>query len=760
MVHSMTIQQAFELAAEHHQAGRLREAEMLYRQILAQQPNHAESLHLLGVLAHQIGRNADAVELIKRAIAINPNATFYNNLGVALSGKDQIGQRVEAYRKAVELYPASADLHTNLGAALLEQGNAHKAEAEYRKSLALRPDHAATHCDLGNVLFHLGRLDEAMSELRVALSLKPNFYEAYNNIGNVWQRRGDYEQAILAYRHALTLRPDSVETLYNLGLAQERKGQLDDAIETFGKAAALAKDRPDVQYQLGRVLHKRGRIQDAASAYQRAITLKPDHAEAHNTMGILFSELASVDQAIEAYQNAIRFDPNFAGAYNNLGNAFKDTGRMSEAIECYRKSLAIDPKSDVAGNLLYSIHFDSKYDARKIAQECAEWNRTYASPLAATIQPHTNERSPDRALRVGYVGLDLREHPVGRFLLPLLHNHDHGAFEVFCYSDLTRPDAITEQLRNCVNTWRGTAGMSDEALAALIRQDRIDILVDLAMHMDGTRMLTFARKPAPVQVTYLAYCSTTGLETMDYRLTDPYLDPPGIDESIYSEKSVRLASTYWCYQPPSIAPELAPLPSRVKGHVTFGCLNNFAKVSPAALATWRQILRSVPESRLVLHCGEGNHRQRLLDQFNSQGIAPQRVSFIGRIALSEYFQQYQQMDIALDPFPYPGGTTTCDALWMGVPVLTLAGPTAYSRGGVSILSNVGLNDLIADNIERYSEIAIALAQDQDRLQQLRSTLRQMMTKSPLMNAPQFARDVEAAFRGMWREWCSFQRNEE
>ena len=749
----MTVQEALERAAEHHRAGRLREAELLYRQILAEHPDHAESLHLLGVLAHQVGRSTDAVALIKRAIAISPNAGFYNNLGVALSGKDQIDQRFEAYRKALELQPDCAEARTNLAATLLEMGKLNESLAEYRRSLALAPDNADTRCGLGNVLFHLGRFDEAVAELRVALSLRPSFYEAHNTLGNIWHARGDFAQATLAHRTALSLRPDSADAHFNLGLALERDGQFDDAIDVSRKGVSLAPQRPEMHYQLGVALYKRGRLQEAGVSYRQAIAIKPDHAGAHNALGAVFNEMLMLDEAIAEYRRAIALKPDFAAAYNNLASALKDTGQIGQAIECLRKSLSVERKADVAGALLYSLHFDPHYDAGRIAEEHAEWNRTYASPLASSIRPHENDPSPERRLRIGYVALDLREHPVGRFLLPLLQNHDHSAFEIYCYCGLNRPDAVTQQLRSCADVWHSTAGLSDDALAELVRRDRIDILVDLAMHMDGTRMLTFARKPAPVQVTYLAYCSTTGLETMDYRLTDPWLDPDGVDESIYSEKSVRLPRTYWCYQPPPVAPALTPLPALANGHVTFGCLNNFGKVGPPVLAAWTKILRAARDSRLVLHSGEGSHRRRLLDQFAAGGISADRIRFTGRIGLAEYLQQYQQIDIALDPFPYPGGTTTCDALWMGVPVITLAGPTAYSRGGVSILSNVGLKEMITENPDQYVRTAIGVAQDLPRLGQLRSTLRQRMAASPLMNAPPFARDVEAVFRGMWRSWC-------
>ena len=375
-------------------------------------------------------------------------------------------------------------------------------------------------------------------------------------------------------------------------------------------------------------------------------------------------------------------------------------------------------------------------------------------PLAEFIQPHLNNRSPDRRLRVGYVSPNFGSHPVGRFLLPLLESHDKESFETFCYASVEIADAMTDRCRAHADVWRDMLGLSDEQVAHAIRQDRIDILVDLTMHMRRNRLLVFARKPAPVQVTYLAYCGTTGLSTMDYRLTDPYLDPPGQDERFYSELSVRLPETYWCYRPAIETPPVNAQPALEAGHVTFGSLNNFCKVTPPALAAWSRLLQAVPKSWLLLHAHPGSHRDRVCEFLNEQGISPERVVFVDFQPMAEYFGVYQRIDVALDPFPYGGGTTTCDALWMGVPVVSLAGQTAVGRGGLSILSNIGLPELVACDTEQYVRIAAELAQDLPRLRDLRATLRQRMQSSPLMDVPRFARNIEAAYREMWRRWCA------
>ena len=369
------------------------------------------------------------------------------------------------------------------------------------------------------------------------------------------------------------------------------------------------------------------------------------------------------------------------------------------------------------------------------------------------IQPHPNDRSPDRRLRVGYVSPNFGNHPVGRFLLPLLESHDRTSFETFCYASVDIPDAMTDRCRTHADVWRDVHQLSDEQLANTIRQDQIDILVDLTMHMGNNRLLVFARKPAPVQVTYLAYCGTTGLSTMDYRLTDPYLDPPGEVEGFYSEQSVRLPETYWCYRPAIETPPVHALPALTVGRVSFGSLNNFCKVTPPVLATWSRLLQAVPGARLLLHARTGSHRDRVRRFLTEQGVLAERVVFIDFQPMTEYFDVYEQVDVALDPFPYGGGTTTCDALWMGVPVVSLAGPRAVGRGGLSILSNLGLSDWVAHDAEQYVQIAVGLVSDLLRLSNIRATLRQRMQSSVLMDAPRFARNIEAAYREMWRRWC-------
>jgi predicted O-linked N-acetylglucosamine transferase (SPINDLY family) len=556
-------------------------------------------------------------------------------------------------------------------------------------------------------------------------------------------------EAVRIYREILARHPDHAEAYNNLGIALVTTGQLDEVIDSFRNAVRRKPDYAEAHSTLGNALKDKGQLNEAIGL-----------AMAHSNLGNALTDAGQLDEAIAACRQAIRIQPDLIEAHNNLGNVLKDTGQIEEAVTSFREALRLRPDlANVHSNLIHTLHFHPGYDARMIYEENRRWNRQHADPLKKFIQPHTDNRDPERQLRIGYVSPDFRAHPIGRFLLSLLAAHDPDHFAIFCYSDVRSPDRFTELLRRHASQWRDTFGLTDERLAQLIRQDQIDILVDLTMHMANNRMLLFARKPAPVQATYLAYCSTTGLDTIEYRLTDPYLDPPGTtNDAFYSEKSIRLTETYWCYPLDDQSPPVVPPPALTAGQVTFGCLNNFCKVSPDALEVWAQLLRATPKSRLVLHAHPGGHRRRVGDFLESRGIDPGRLDFVDRVPMSEYFTEYQQIDIALDSFPYSGGTTTCDAIWMGLPVVTLAGQKAVGRGGVSILANIGASELIANTPQQYVQIATGLASDLPRLAELRRTLRARMQASPLMDAPRFARTIEAAYRQMWRNWCAGQGN--
>jgi predicted O-linked N-acetylglucosamine transferase (SPINDLY family) len=684
----MTLHEQLKSGLSHHQAGRLAEAETIYRQVLAQQPNHADALHLLGVLAGHAGRLNEAPDLIRRAIAIcSTKAIYYSNLGKALTDTGQFDEAIAACRQAIRLKPGFAEAHYNLGNALKDKEQFSEAIASYRQAIRVQPDYAEAHGNLGIVLAEVGQLEEA----------------------------------IASYRQAIRLRPGLAEAHYNMGITLQNKGRFDEAI----------------------------------AAYRQAIRLKPDYAEAHNNLGNALMDVGQLEEAIASYRQAIRLKPDYAEAHSNLGNALKDMGQLDEAIASYRRAARLKPDYAVPhSNLIYGLHFHPAYDARMIYEEHQRWNHQFADPLRTSVQPHVNDRNPDRRLRIGYVSPDFREHCQSFFTIPLLSNHDREAFEIFCYAHVLRPDAVTERIRGYAQVWRSILRMTDAEAARNIREDRIDILIDLTMHMARGRPLIFVRKPAPVQAAWLAYPGTTGLDAIDYRLTDPYLDPPGLNDQFYSETSIRLPDSFWCYDPLATQVPVNALPAQTHGHITIGCLNNFCKVTEPVLRLWAQVLKTVPRSRFIMLCPEGSRRQPLLDLLQREGISPDRIELVARRPRLQYLDLFHRIDVGLDSFPYNGHTTNLDSFWMGVPVITLVGQTVVGRAGLSQLTNLGLPELIAQTPEQYVQIAAESAGDLPRLAELRRTLRGRMQASPLMDGPRFARNIEAAYRQMWRNWCS------
>jgi predicted O-linked N-acetylglucosamine transferase (SPINDLY family) len=472
-------------------------------------------------------------------------------------------------------------------------------------------------------------------------------------------------------------------------------------------------------------------------------------------LGNMLMRWGRPEEAETRCRAAVALSPEDAEPYTNLGNALKERGELDAAIDSYRRAAELRPDlSALHSNLLLTLHYHPDYSAEDLAREHRRWAERHVAPLASRRRPHSNDRRPDRRLRIGYVSADFREHSVARFMLPILEAHDRDQVEVYAYSDVTRPDAVTRAVRSNVDAWRNVCTANDAQVAELIRGDAIDVLVDLAAHSGRNRLLAFAEKPAPVQATYLAYCSTTGVDAIDYRLTDRFLDPPGADLSPYTERSIRLPDCYWCYAAPTAAGGGAPIDNeRIPGPPTFGCLNNFAKVTPAALRLWARLLLRVTEARLLLYARPGNHRDRVLRTMRDTGVAESRIAFVDAQPFEDYLRTYREVDVALDPFPFCGGTTTCDALWMGVPVVSLTGRTAVSRAGSSLLSNAGLKDLVASTEAQYADLAAALLRDRRRLAELRRGLRPRLESSPLMDVPRFTRHLETAFRGMWREWC-------
>ena len=489
------------------------------------------------------------------------------------------------------------------------------------------------------------------------------------------------------------------------------QGRFDPAIAAYQKAISLRPDFAQAYSNMSTPLMYLKRHEEAVAAGKKGLSLRPDSAVSHYNLGAALEAAGNLDEALDHFHRAIQIRPDFIQSRIAIGNVMKAMGRIDEAVRAFTLATEMRPDDLTAmSNLAFTVHFHPDFDAAAILKVQRRWNEKFARPLAGEIRPHQNDPSPHRRLRIGFISPDLRDHPVGRVLLPIFENHDANHFEIYAYSDCPINDPVTARLRVPSAAWCEIVGLSDTNVAAQIRSDRIDILIDLSLQTAGNRLRVFARKPSPVQATYLAYCSTSGMDAMDWRISDPWFDPPGNDESVYSERTLRLTVPYWCYEP-IITLDVGPPPFEQQGQITFGCLNTYAKVSTSAWRTWKQLLNLVPNSRLLVHSNPGSHQKEKSSELASEGIDPNRLQFVPGTNAHQYFRQYLDIDIALDPFPYGGGLTTCDALWSGVPVVTLTGRTAVGRGGTSILNYLFLPELIVPDEQNYLRIAAALAAD-------------------------------------------------
>jgi len=587
------------------------------------------------------------------------------------------------------------------------------------------------------------------------LAKDPGELTALHLLSAILLQRGQAAEAAEWLERALKRAPDQAIFHANLGEAYRRLGRLSDASAHLRRAVALKPDLAEAHYTLGLVSGAQGQADTALAGYKAASLLRPRWSQAHTRAAEVAIDLGRIDEALDACTQALQIDPRCAEAHNWRGVALREMGRIAEAVDAFRMALECLPNYAVAhSNLVYVLAFSPDSDGRAIAEEGRRWSERHAVGRSSRLAL-ANDASPDRRLRLGYVSPHFLYHCHCLFLLPLFRHHDRAKVEVFAYSAVERtPDAFTQRVRESCDEFRDIHELDDAQAAELVRRDGIDILVDVAMHLSGCRLRTFAYKPAPVQVTWLAYPGTTGLDAMDYRITDVFLDPPDDAATDYTEESVRLPETFWCYDPLSDEPTCGPLPALRNGCITFGALNTFAKASDAALATWARILRSLEGSRLVLFAKPGRSRDRARRAFAEHDVDPERVEMVDFQPRAQYLSLYRSIDIALDTFPHNGGTTSLDAFWMGVPVVTLVGRTAVGRAGRCYAANLDLSELAATGLDEYAQVALRLGRDIPRLERLRGELRTRMQRSPLMDGPRFAGNLESAYRSMWRRWCA------
>ena len=645
-----------------------------------------------------------------------------------------------------------------LAVTLHQEGRLQEAEAVYHEILKIDPKSYMAHNNLGLMALDNGQLEIGEILFKKAAAINPKNPDALNNIGNLYRAQRRYDQAVAVLEQAARLSPNVGGAHVNLGLTYEAVGKFDQAIASYQRALQLSPNMSEAWSNLGNTFHHLGRVEEAVTAYEQALIHRPDYPEALNNLGNAYRTLGKLDQATLCFERALGVKPDYLDAYLNLGNTHTDLGRHDAATQCYGRILELKPDHvDAISNMLFSLNYSDHITPETLAGRHLELGRRLESLAPAPSADHGNSRDPGRRLRVGYVSADFRKHAVTYFFESLMRAHNRNVVEIFLYSQAAVLDETSLRLQAMADHWLPTLGMGDDDLAARIRADGIDILVDLSGHSAHNRLPVFARKPAPVQATWVGYANTTGMKSIDYRLVDEVTDPTRVADALATETLVRLPGGFLCYQPPVEAPEPVPPPCLENGFITFGSFNNFAKLSASTLDAWGRLLARVPNSRLLIKSrffAEDGPRALFLRRLADRGMTSERVILLeGILDTTLHLGTYGRVDIALDPFPYNGTTTTCEALWMGVPTVALAGDRHLARVSASLLHRVGLDELVAPDVDAYVDIAAVLAADPARMTALRAGLRPRMAASSLCDTTGFARSFEAAYREMWSRWC-------
>jgi predicted O-linked N-acetylglucosamine transferase (SPINDLY family) len=742
----------------HLSNGKLQHAAECFRQAIARNSRNAEAYTNLGYVFQVQGNLGEAVTLYRKALGFNPELlTAHQNLGFALLNLGQLAAAEESLHRVVALAPGHAAAWQSLGVIAAQRGDFVRAETMLRRALELQPEYFDAHNNLGNLLMEVARPSEAEASFRRALELKPDHVEAHYNMGILLMNARRLSEAEACYRRVLQLKPDYVEAHCGLGNVCKQTSRPVEAEACYRRAVELKPDYVEALNNLGNLLIEVRQLSEAEACFRRALDAKPEFAEAHSNLGNSLRGQGRIVEAEASYRRALQIKPDFAEGQCSLGDTLRYLGRLDEAETCYRRALQIKPDfTEAYNNLLFSMNYSNKNVAQS-REEALRYGRMATGKAAAHFSSWQCVDQPVR-LRVGLVSGDLCEHPVGYFLEGLLLNIDPARVELLAYPSHHKVDVLTARIKPCFTAWKPLHGQSDEVAAKMIHDDGVHILIDLSGHTAHNRLPVFARRPAPVQVSWLGYFATTGVAEMDYFIADS-LTLPESEEVHFTEKIWRLPETRLCFTAPDVEVPVSRLPALDNGYVTFACFNNLAKMNDAVVALWARILAAVPGSYLFLKAEplkELSVRQNVIARFVARGVSADKLILEGFAPRGDYLAAYHRVDIALDPFPYTGGTTTAEAIWMGVPVLTLAGDRIVSRQGVGLLTNAGLPEWIAFDADDYVARAVAHAGDLPRLAKLRGGLRQQVLASPVFDAPRFARHFESALSGMWEKWCGKQ----
>ncbi|KAJ9184519.1 hypothetical protein P3X46_004234 [Hevea brasiliensis] len=738
-------------------------------------PQNVCALTHCGILYKDEGRLVEAAESYHKALRADPSykpaaeclAIVLTDLGTSLKLSGNTQEGIQKYYEALKIDPHYAPAYYNLGVVYSEMMQYDTALNCYEKAASERPMYAEAYCNMGVIYKNRGDLESAIACYERCLAVSPNFEIAKNNmaialtdLGTKVKLEGDINQGIAYYKKALFYNWHYADAMYNLGVAYGEMLKFDMAIVFYELAFHFNPHCAEACNNLGVIYKDRDNLDKAVECYQMALSIKPNFSQSLNNLGVVYTVQGKMDAAASMIEKAIMANPTYAEAYNNLGVLYRDAGNITMAINAYEQCLKIDPDSRNAGqNRLLAMNYINEGCDDKLFEAHRDWGRRFMR-LYPQYTSWDNPKDPERPIVIGYVSPDYFTHSVSYFIEASLVYHDYANYKVVVYSAVVKADAKTNRFREKVlkkgGVWRDIYGIDEKKVASMVREDKVDILVELTGHTANNKLGMMACRSAPVQVTWIGYPNTTGLPTIDYRITDSQADPPDTKQK-HVEELVRLPECFLCYTPSPEAGPVASTPALANGFITFGSFNNLAKITPKVLQVWARILCAVPNSRLVVKCKPfccDSVRQRFLSTLEELGLESLRIDLLPLILLNhDHMQAYSLMDISLDTFPYAGTTTTCESLYMGVPCVTMAGAVHAHNVGVSLLSKVGLGHLVAKNEDEYVQLALQLASDIPALSNLRMSLRDLMSKSPVCDGASFALGLESIYRDMWHRYC-------
>ena len=811
----LTVSQALKKGVAAHKAGHFKEADRYYTAILKAHPKHPDANHNIGLIAVELGQTIDSLPFFEMALKVNPKivqywlsyinalinlnrfneaeAAFSKAINTGVKEKDifQIKQKLdrlikfsnknsqsrcpsekemkiltkfrsqEQFEQALNeatnlllLFPNSVTLYNIIGSINRDLGKFGAAIKAYKKAIEQQPDYADPYYNLGNVLQNQGKQEQAIEAYTKAIRIKPDFAWAQNNIGVVLQDQGRLNQAVKAYKKAIEIQPAFADPYFNLGVVFQDQGKLDKAIKTYKKALGVKPDNALAYNNLGNALKDQGNLNEALDAYKKAIEIQPDYADPYYNLGNALRDQGKQDEAVKAYKKAIEIQPDFADACNNIGNMLSDQGNIEEAIEAYNRTISMNPHHFKAySNLIFFLAQIELVDSKFLEKITKSYNKATSSKVKRSF--HHKKSFPSQKLRVGFVSGDMRDHPVGYFLQNLFKYINKEEVEIYVYSNSTIYTKLTYSLKKFTAFWRNITNISDHEAAEIIYNDTLDVLIDLSGHTALNRLPVFAYKPCAIQASWLGYFGSTFLNEMDFIIGDSFVTPLEKSKDFY-EKIALLEHCYLCFAAPNFELPVSNTPALENKIITFGCFNHSRKLNSNVISTWSRILKNVEKSKLLLK-GDSYTKDsidKILHEFSLNNIDPSKLMFEGQCSREDLLKSYDRVDISLDPFPYPGGTTTCEAIWMGVPTITMKGSSFLSSVGETIAVNSGHGNLCAETTDKYIELAVQLSGDISTLNANRMQRRSNVIKTPLFDGLGFAKDFQRLLEVMIEQGSS------